>query len=185
MARGKSAPGDLRTLHTRPALIQELSWRPPYVSGNAPGDRDSVRAIVFSFIDDSLYRIAVAYDSAETEGLTSSDMIAALTEPYGLPTARPRPVRRNDSLSFAAPIARWTGDGTTVVLSHTAYSRTFSLVIASTAIEARARQAEATAVRLDAREAPALEVARAAAADAAAKADAAQTRSTNKEAFRP
>jgi hypothetical protein len=33
-----------------------------------------------------------------------------------------------------------------MVLSHTAYSRTFSLVIVSTAIEARARQAAAAAV---------------------------------------
>jgi hypothetical protein len=147
MARGGSAPSDLRTLHASPALIQELSWRPPYVSSSAPGDRDSVRAIVFSFIDDRLYRIAVAYDNVETEGLTSSDMIAALTGTYGAPAAQPRPVQRKDSLSFAAPVARWAGDGTTMVLSHTAYSRTFSLVIVSTAIEARARQAAAAAVK--------------------------------------
>ena len=185
MVLAGASPRDLKTLHTRPALLQELSWRPAYVSSSAPGGRDSVRTIVFSFMDDRLHRIAVVYDSVQTEGLTPGDMVAALTKTYGPPSALPRPTRQIDSLSAAMPVARWVGDAAAVVLNHTAYSRTFSLVIASTALDAQARQAQASAVALDVREAPAREAARAAAAAAAAKADAAETRHTNKEGFRP
>ena len=60
---------DLQTLHERPAKIQVLEWRAPYVSpGNVAAD--PVHSLLFSFYDDQLYRIVVTYDRDRMEGLT-------------------------------------------------------------------------------------------------------------------
>ena len=39
---------DVKTIHGRPALIQELAWWPPNVPGTSPRS-DSVEQILFSF----------------------------------------------------------------------------------------------------------------------------------------
>src|SRR5690348_10974704 len=59
LARTGASPRDVTKLHDRPALLEELSWRLPYRIDAA--DRDSVAAIVFSFVDDQLFRMAVDY----------------------------------------------------------------------------------------------------------------------------
>src|SRR5689334_13105626 len=47
---------DAKTLHERPATIQELQWRAPYL-GSRDTLADPVRAITFSFYNDALYRV--------------------------------------------------------------------------------------------------------------------------------
>jgi hypothetical protein len=59
------------------------------------------------------------------------------------------------------------------------------LVITSIPLEALARKAQATAVIIDAREAPARDAARAREQAEAARAAAEKTRATNKAAFKP
>ena len=56
---------EAKTIHSRPALIQELGWRirPSLDGSTAQGD--SVKAIVFSFYNDQLFRIAVKLQSGE------------------------------------------------------------------------------------------------------------------------
>ena len=72
-----------------------------------------------------------------------------------------------------------------VVLGHSAYSGGFTLTITSTRLEALARKAQATAVTMDAREAPAREAARAKEQADAARAAAEKTRTTNRDTFQP
>ena len=47
---------------------------------------DPVKTIVFSFYNGEPFRIAVNYDRDETEGLTTKDMIEAISAKYGTAT---------------------------------------------------------------------------------------------------
>ena len=186
IARTGAAERDVKTLHQRPALLQELSWQPRYASGRNSADRDSVAAFVFSFIDNQLFRMAIDYDRRSTEGLTKEDMIASLSEIYGPRSTRPpvAPRPEFDSLDTPTVIATWRQGDATLTLNQSTY-RGFSLVITSNPLEALARKAQAAAVVMDAREAPAREAARAKEQADAARAAAEQTRTTNKATFKP
>src|SRR5690349_21494088 len=65
---------DVKTLHERPAKIQEFEWRAPYASSRDEV-ADPVRGAVFSFCDDALYQVVVSYDRGRTDGLANSDII--------------------------------------------------------------------------------------------------------------
>jgi hypothetical protein len=64
---------DVKTIHARPMLIQELSWWPPSTLERS-AHPDSVEQIVFSFSNGALYKISVTYDRSSTEALTAPDM---------------------------------------------------------------------------------------------------------------
>lgn len=188
IGRAGAAPRDVQKLHERPALLEELSWRPPYSSGRDSNQGDSVAGIVFSFIDDQLFKMVINYDTRRTEGLTTKDMIGSLTGVYGPPSTAPisAPARSaTDSLDAPMIIARWREGDTSITLQQFPYRGGFGLVILSVPLEAVARKAEATAVTIDAREAPAREAARVKAQADAGKAAAEKTRTTNKAAFTP
>ena len=187
IARTGAAQQDLRTIHERPALLQELTWRPRYAIGRNSADRDSVAGIVFSFMNHQLFKMAIDYDRGSTQGLTKEDMIASLSAMYG-PRSMQRPVATRpafDSLDTATVIALWRQGDATLTLNQSAYGGGFSMVITSIALEALARKAQATAVTMDAREAPAREAARAKEQADAARAAAEKIRTTNKDAFKP
>src|ERR1043166_2966681 len=78
---------DTKSLYERPAKIQELEWRAPYVSSTDPM-ADPVRGAVFTFFNNALYQIVVKYDRDRTDGLTNTDIIESLTTVYGQPSAR-------------------------------------------------------------------------------------------------
>src|SRR5687768_1602951 len=61
---------DAKTLHERPAAIQQLEWRAPYADSRSTLV-DPVREITFTFYNDALYRVIVNYDRDRTEGLTN------------------------------------------------------------------------------------------------------------------
>lgn len=188
LASARAAARDVKTLHERPALLEELSWRPPYTSGRDVDERESVASIVFSFVDNQLFRMLIDYDRSRTEGLTREDMIGALTAVYGPRSTAPAstPARPDvDSLDTPTVLARWRQGDSSIVLQHSSYGGSFRLVILSVPLEALARKAQATAVTLDAREAPAREAARAKAQADADKAAAEKTRTTNKAVFKP
>jgi len=187
IARAGAMQRDLKKLHERPALLEELSWRPPYSTGPDPADRDSVAGIVFSFIDNQLFKMVIDYDRTRTEGLTKEDMIASLTAMYGLRSMAPSAPQRPaiDSLDTPTVLATWRQGDTRIALQQSTYGGTFGLVIVSVPLEVLARKAQATAVTIDAREAPLREAARAKAQADAEKAAAVKTRTTNKATFKP
>jgi hypothetical protein len=188
IARTHASERDVKTLHERPALLQELSWRPLYSTGNSVADRDSIARIAFSFIDDQLFKIAIDYDRSRTEGLTKEDMIASLSAIYGPRSTRPAPVAQRqtfDSLDTPTVLARWVEGDTVVALHQLTYSGGFGLVITSVPLDTTARTAQATAVTMDAREAPARDAARAKAQADAARTAEEKTRTTNKATFTP
>jgi len=178
----QSTERDLKTIHNRPALLQEVVWQPRYMLGAPVADRNSINEMVFSFIDDQLFRMTVSYERSRTTGLTNADMIAALTELYGVP-AESR--ARADVVDGLALLAEWQHGDASVALRRSQYSESFSLVITSLSLEPVARKARATALVLDAREAPAREAALAKRrADDQRQAEE-QIRTANKNVFRP
>lgn len=175
---------DARTLHERPARIQELEWRAPYV-GFGTELADPVRGAIFSFYDDSLYQIVVTYDRSRTDGLTNGDIIASLAEVYGEPVLASSRSRPAAALPDALVLAQWDSPGSSVTLLRGSYSPEYQLVLLSKASSARAQTAIREAGRLDAIEAPRRELERRNkdAAEATAARD--KIRTTNKAAFRP
>ena len=100
---------DAKTLHERPATIQELEWRTPYTRSGSES-ADPVREVAFTFYNNALYRVMVRYDRDRTEGLTDRDLIASLSTTYGTPVPAPPPnktVRTAEVPGDATLIARW------------------------------------------------------------------------------
>jgi hypothetical protein len=188
VSQARAMERDVTVQHVRPALLQELSWRPPYRAVGDDAGAESVAAIVFSFVDNQLFRMTIDYDDSRTEGLTNEDMVTALSATYGPPSARagatvPRPA--SESLDSSSTVATWRRGEATLELRHSAYRSSFGLVITSVPLEALARKARATAEAMDAREAPAREAARTKAEADAARAAEEKTRTTNKATFTP
>ena len=76
------ASSEVKTIHQRPALLQDFEWRPsPWVSGSTEASTDPVEQILFSFYDDQLFRVMVEYAQARTEGMVGQDMIDAVSGP--------------------------------------------------------------------------------------------------------
>jgi hypothetical protein len=178
---------EARTLHERPARIQELEWRAPYVNSGTEFP-DPVEAIAFTFYNDALYQLIVSYDRDRTDGLTNRDLIDSLSATYGepgLPSARSGTSRPAAALRDAVVLAQWETAGAALTLLRDPYSPEFQVVLISKPLNALARSAIREAVRLDTIDAPRreLEQRRKQAADASAARD--KTRATNKAAFRP
>jgi hypothetical protein len=179
---------EAKILHERPARIQQLKWRAPYVATDGTG-ADPVRDILFTFFDDQLYQVVVTYERTRVEGLTDSDLIESLSTVYGPPVlprreARAGPYTGGDS-SDTVTVARWERTDSSLVLLRGTFSPGLQLILTSHALNAKARTAIASAIRLDASEAPQREIAEQKQRAAAATAGEAKARAQNKATFRP
>lgn len=180
---------DVTLVHQRPALIQELRWRRPYLPGEA-SEQDPVEQMVFSFSNDQLFRIAIDYDRSKTDGMTDADMIAALSARYGPPLASSRPLNASTAPAqttgeWTLPIARWDSGDTVVVLLRRAFTAGFQVTVTSVRLGDFATTAVAEANRLDKSEAPARELARQQQNAEQTRLSVEKARTANKAAFRP
>jgi hypothetical protein len=185
-----AAGSELKPIHQRPAVIQELTWRPRYGARPSPSrDIESVDQMVFDFYDDRLFRITVDYDRKQTEGLTDDDIIAAISKVYGSAVKPVAPRTSQTTATYDDPgtrIAEWGNESNSVALyRRSAYAITFRLVITAEKVAALARTAASRAVVLDAREAPQREAARQKKEADDRRAAEEKARSTNKPIFRP
>jgi hypothetical protein len=184
------ATSELKAIHQRPAVIEELTWRPRYAASRSPtGDLESVEQIVFDFYDHQLFRMTVGYDRKQTEGLTDADVIEAISMTYGAPVTRLVPRREKASVTdddAGTRIAQWGSEGNSVALYRlSSYATSFTLVLTDESVAALARTASARAVVLDAREAPQREAAREKKETDERRAADEKARLTNKPIFRP
>lgn len=183
LASSEARADDVKVLHEKPALIQELEWRARYAAPTEAAD--PVRAIVFSFCDDALYQVRVTYDVDRTDGLSNADIIASLAAVYGasVPAAsRNRPL---DAAAETVVLAQWDRAGSSLTLLRGVYSSEFQLLLIGKASSTRARGAIREAARMEIADAPRRERQQRTqeAADAAAARD--KIRLANKAAFRP
>lgn len=176
---------DLKTIHSRPALLQDVVWQPRYMAGTPIANRNSINEIVFSFVNDRLFRMTVTYDRTRTTGLTDADMIAALAELYGTPNGVAAQSKATAVDAGAAALAEWQQAETQVILQRSRYGDSFSLVITSLPLEVIARKARAEALVLDTQEAPAREAALAKKRADDRHQEEERTRTANKKVFTP
>jgi hypothetical protein len=181
-------PSEAKGIYQRPAVIQELDWRPPSsYSTSAKGD--PVREVLFSFYNGDLYRMVVSYDKERTEGLTDEDMIESISAKYGTPTT---PVAKVISSSPSQVysdseevIARWEDAQCSFSLFRFSYGSAPGLLVFSKRLDALAQVAIVEAIHLNEQEAPQREIDRQKQQDDAKRAAAQKARPANKENFRP
>jgi hypothetical protein len=79
-----ASPSQTKVIHRRPALIQELEWRPQSLGFFSQTESEPAKDVVFSFYDGELFRIVINYDRHETDGLTTDDLVDAISATYGI-----------------------------------------------------------------------------------------------------
>lgn len=180
---------EARTLHERPAVIQELEWRPMFYLAGPPVRTDPVEEILFSFYKGQLFRIVVKYDRDKTDGLTNEGMIEAISAKYGAAT-RPatKTIRFSSSQVYddsEKVLACWEDGQYSFNLFRSSYGQTFGMIAFSKRLDALARSAVTEAIRLDEQEAPQREIELQKKQDAENRAEQAKARLANKPNFRP
>jgi hypothetical protein len=189
VSTGAGIPATDATLaHTRPARLQDLTWRLARWAEGSP-TTDPVSQIRFSFYNDQLFRLVVEYAADRTQGMTDADLIDALSVSYG------RPLIRSAGVASATPtpdleggtlVARWGNDRYGLIVYRPAsYSAPMRLILTDVRLERLARQAQAESQRLDEQEAPTRELAREKKALEDSRAAAEKARETNKATFHP
>ena len=179
---------DIKLIHQRPAVMQDLEWRPRYFSRSPAAQTDPVDLILLRFVDDQLFRVVVDYARDRTAGMTEADMIEAIAETYGPASKVLATSRRVPTLDYGgvdAPVAIWADKESSITLFRVAYPVSFRLVVALTRLDNLARTASAEAVRLDTREAPQREIARQQKESDEALAALTKAKTENKAVFRP
>jgi hypothetical protein len=176
-------PADVKLIHERPALIQELTWWPPSLAG-ASFRSDTVEQILFSFDNGELYKISVIYDRGSTEGLTAADMMKAISAKYGPPTnvAPDADAATNGAYnSKGKPVASWEDLQYSFQLMRSSFTDGFELVICSKRANAEAEVSIGEAVKLEELEGPKREAER----QRKETSDLEVTRQKNQKIFRP
>jgi hypothetical protein len=147
-----------------------------------------VRAIFFSLYNGELFRIVVNYDRYKTEGLTTEDVVEALSAKYGTATKPAAEVIFSSSQVYndsEVVIARWEDSQYSFNLYRSSYQPTFGIVGFSKRLDALARVAIAEAIRLDEQEAPQREIERQKKQDDEKRTTQEKARVANKPNFRP
>jgi hypothetical protein len=179
------SPSQAKAIHRRPALIQELAWRPQPLGSSSR--TESADEVIFSFYDGDLFRIAIHYDRYETEGLTADDFIEGISGTYGIaekPAAPANPVQAGFG-DQEEIVARWQDSQYCFDLVRSSYGPSFSLIGVLKRLQAPAQAAIAEAKRLDDQEAPQRDAARIVDEKQAERAKLEQSRLVNKPKFRP
>jgi hypothetical protein len=146
---------DVKVIHGRPALLQELTWWPPNVPGTSL--RSGIKEILFSFYNGGLYKISVTYDSRSTEGLTEQDMVKSISAKYGPATIVAPEIDSTTNAGYEPnlkPVASWEDEQYSVNLVRSSFSDVLGLVVFSKQANAQAELASAEAVKLDEQEGP-------------------------------
>lgn len=184
-AQAGADPSQATVVHRRPALIQELDWRPqPHGSSSKA---EAVQNVVFTFYDGALFRIAIDYDRYQTEGLTTDDFVQAISMTYGT-AEKPAASVKTAPAGYGERqdiVARWQDSQYAFDLIRSEYGPTFRLVGVLKRLQAPAQAAIAEAKRLDDKEAPQREAARIADSKEADRAKLEQSRLLNKAKFQP
>ena len=137
-------PSEVKVIHQRPAVIQELEWRPRNALASSR-EAGSVNEVLFTFYNGELFRMVVSYDQQRTEGLTDQDMIEAISATYGVAT---QPAAKiilfsssyiyNDSEKV---MARWEDSQSSLNLFRSSSQPSFGMLVLSKQVDALAQEA--------------------------------------------
>jgi len=179
---------DAKVIHQRPALIQELEWRPQRLFDSSK-ETDPVREVLFSFYNGELFRVLVTYDPNRTQGLTDQDMVDAISTTYGTassPTAQIILFSSSRVYNNTEKVmARWEDAQYSFNLFRVSYNSGFGIAAFSKRLDALAEKAILEAIRLDRQEAPEREIQRQKKEDDDNRLALDKARPGNKANFRP
>jgi hypothetical protein len=181
-------PSDAKVIYQRPAVIQELEWRPQR-SYSSSAQVDPVKEVLFGFYNGELYRIVVNYDQDRTEGLTDEDLIHGISAKYGTPTMPAAKITSSSSSQLynegEKVIARWEDSEYSFNLFRFSYGSAPGMLVFSKRLDALAQAAIVEARRLNEQEAPQREIERQKKQDEEKLAGGQKARPVNKANFRP
>jgi hypothetical protein len=173
-------------LHQRPALIQQLDWRPRWPVQAKQAQADPVEDGLLSFYNGELFRIVVSYDRYRMEGMTSEDVIAAISQSYGVATKPAAEVEYHSTYGEAAQvIARWEDPEYSYNLVQTGNQSSYAMILYSKRADAAAQAAIVESVKLEAQEAPQREIDKQKKHEDDDRLALEKARSANKPNFRP
>jgi hypothetical protein len=148
---------DVKTLHSQPALIQELTWWLPMLPGNSY-QADSVREILFTFCNGQLYRMSATYDRSAIEGLTAEDLMQSIAAKYGPPIDPVTEIDLSTGERRGGPeekvVAHWEDAKYSLTLSRSYLVNSFTLIMYSLQTNAAADEAIAKAIKLEEQQGP-------------------------------
>jgi hypothetical protein len=147
---------DVKVIHGRPALIQELTWWPSNILGTSYRS-DTFEQILFSFYNGELYKISVSYDPTSMEGLTADDVVKSISAKYGPATNVVLEIdaATNDRYEVKQkPVASWEDTQYSFNLVRSSFTDHLGLIIYSKRVNAEAELAIVEAVKLDEQEGP-------------------------------
>ena len=148
---------DVKTLHSQPALIQELTWWLPILPGNSY-QADSVREILFTFCNGQLYRMSATYDRSAIEGLTAEDLMQSIAAKYGPPIDPVTEIDLSTGERRGGPeekvVAHWEDAKYSLTLSRSYLVNGFTLIMYSLQTNAAADEAIAKAIKLEEQQGP-------------------------------
>ena len=148
---------DVKTLHSQPALIQELTWWLPMLPGNSY-QADSVREILFTFCNGQLYRMSATYDRSAIEGLTAEDLMQSIAAKYGPPIDPVTEIDLSTGERRGGPekkaVAHWEDAKYSLTLSRSYLVDSFTLIMYSLQTNAAADEAMAKALKLEEQQGP-------------------------------
>jgi hypothetical protein len=174
---------DVKTLHSQPALIQEVAWWLPMLPGISY-QADSVREIRFTFCDGQLYRMSATYDRGAIEGLTTADLVQSIAAKYGPPIKPPTEIEASKT-GLQGPeekvVAHWEDAHYSLSLNRSYLANGFTLVMYSLEANASADAAIAKAITLEEQQGPQKEAERQKKEDE----ELAAARVKNLQSFRP
>jgi hypothetical protein len=136
------------------------------------------------FYNGELYKIVVTYDTTSTRGLTTADMIDAVSAKYGVanrPVAKATPTDTPLYSNKAETVASWEGAQYALTLLCSPASSDFQLVLSSKQMNSEAEAAIALATTQAVKDAPQIEIAR----EKQEAEDRETIRQANLKAFRP
>jgi hypothetical protein len=174
---------DVKTIHGRPALIQEVTWWPPSGPGSSFRS-DGVEQVLFSFYNGELYKISVTYDPPFTAGLTEEDMVKSISAKYGPATIVAPEIDSPAKPAFNSrqrSVAYWEDAQYSVNLVRSYFSDVLGLVVFSKPVNTQAELAIGEAAKLDEQEGPKREADR----QKKQKDDLEAARQKNQKSFRP
>jgi hypothetical protein len=179
-------PSEAILMHQRPAVIQELNWRPGSPMQADPAKTGAVQDAQLFFYNGDLFRIVVTYDRYKVEGMTAEDMIEAISVTYGTATRPAAEIAyRSDYGEVAPVIARWEDSAYSYNLVRTGDQSSFAMILYSKRVDALAQAATTEAARLEAEDAPKQEVQRQKNRAEEARVHLENARLLNKPNFRP
>jgi hypothetical protein len=179
---------EAKTNYQRPALIQTLQWEQLGYS-NLAAKADSLRNVRFDFYNGELSKMVVTYDPVGTEGLTTDDMIDAISAMYGPATTPERTIAVSGSAAYyenkQKVLACWEDEQYSYNLFRSPYGNAFGLVAFSKKLDLMASDSSREADRLDKLEAPGKELARQMKQEEDKRAAQEKARLISKPKFRP